>query len=394
MKKIVMVVSFVSIAHVMLGQELRSRTNEVHLASAGLRSRTTVPAIVWISPMLEYTNSLSAQVEIELDVQSDVALRSIQVIVGDNLRGASHGEKKVEVVKDLMSMHISQKLILQEGSNYIEILAENINGGKVSSIRNVIVGKDAVVNAISSDRKDYALFFATDTYDYWKNLVNPVYDAKTIAAELKTKYGFEVEVVENANQRDILIKIKDYARRNFRPQDQLFIFFAGHGQFDEAFGTGYVVAKNSLEVDVAKTTYISHTNLRSYIDNISCRHILLAMDVCFGGTLDPEIAHSRSSEGRDELTDNEFLARKLSKKTRRYISSGGKEYVSDGMRGKHSPFAARFLESLNSSGGEDQILTINEILPYLEKIKDHEPRSGEFGDNEKGSDFVFVAKRK
>ncbi|MBK5280294.1 MAG: caspase family protein [Bacteroidia bacterium] len=393
MKKVIAVLIFVLVEQSLFGQELRTRTNEVHVASIGPASRTTVPTIVWISPMLEYTNSLSTQVEIEADVQSDVPLKSILVILGDNLQGYSRGQKKMELIQDSAAKHFVQKLILQDGSNYIEIVAENIYGVKVSSIRNVLVGKEAVTDAVSVDRKDYALFFATDTYDYWKNLVNPIYDANTIAAELKSKYGFEVEVVENANQSDILVKIKDYSKRNFKPQDQLFVFFAGHGQFDEAFGSGYIVAKNSLEVDVAKTTYISHANLRDYIDNISCKHILLAMDVCFGGTLDPAIAHDRSGGGRDELTDSEFLARKLSKKTRRYISSGGKEYVSDGVLGKHSPFAARFLESLKSRGGEDQILTINEILPYLERIKDHEPRSGEFGDNEKGSDFVFVAKR-
>ena len=393
MKKLIAVLFFVLLEQVTFSQELRTRTNELHVTTTGLTARTTVPAIIWVSPMVEYTNSISRQIEIEANVESDVPLKTIQVILGDNVNGASRGQKKVELIQDVTTRHISQKLILQDGSNYIEIVAENINGAKVSSTRHVIVGKDAVANAISIDRKDYALFFATDTYDYWKNLVNPVYDANTIAAELKTKYGFEVEVVENANQRDILVKIRDYAKRNYRPQDQLFIFFAGHGQFDEAFGTGYVVAKNSLEVDVAKTTYISHANLRNYVDNIPSKHILLAMDVCFGGTFDPAIANSRGGEGHEDLTDSEFLARKLSKKTRRYITSGGKEYVSDGTVGKHSPFAARFLESLKSRGGEDQILTINEILPYLEKIKDHEPRSGEFGDNEKGSDFVFVAKR-
>lgn len=391
MKKIIVLQFLILLSQTMPAQGLRTRTNEVHIGTVS--SRTTFPSITWISPMLEYTNSIVAQVMIEVDIQSDIPLKGIQIILGDNTRGASRGGKDLAVGINSYSEHILQKVVLQDGSNYIEVVAENSNGAKVSSIRNVIVGKDAVTNAVSIDRKDYALFFATDTYDYWKNLVNPVYDANTIAAELKEKYGFQVEVVTNPTQSQILMKIKDYEKRNFRPQDQLFIFFAGHGQFDEGFGTGYIVAKNTLEVDQAKTTYISHANLRSYIDNIACKHILLTMDVCYGGTMDPEIAHSRSSESRDELTDNEFLARKLSKKTRRYITSGGKEYVSDGKLGKHSPFAACFLESLHSRGGADQILTINEILPYLEKIKMNEPRSGEFGDNEKGSDFIFVAKR-
>lgn len=372
-------------------QELRTRTNEVHLSMKEPRSRTSVPVITWISPRMEFSNSTENLVAIEATVQSDVPLKSIKIILGDNSSGASRGQKNV-TVENSVSQIVRQKVTLTEGSNYIEIVAENINGGTVSGVRNVLVGVDAL-SAVSTNRKDYALFFATDNYDNWNDLVNPIYDATTIANELKEKYGFEVEVVENANQEDVLVKIKDYSKRNYKPQDQLFIFFAGHGQFDEGFGEGYVVAKNSLELDRAKTTYISHSNLRSYINNISCNHILLTMDVCFGGTLDPAIARARASDSKDELTNNEFLARKLSKKTRRYITSGGKEYVSDGIVGKHSPFASRLIEALKSRGGEDGILTMSEIFPYLEKIKQNEPRSGSFGDDEKGSDFVFVAKQ-
>ena len=372
-------------------QELRTRTNEVHLSMKEPRSRTSVPVITWISPRMEFSNSTENLVEIEATVQSDVPLKSIKIILGDNSSGASRGQKTV-TVENSVSQIVRQKVTLTEGSNYIEIVAENINGGTVSGVRNVLVGIDAI-SAVSTNRKDYALFFATDNYDNWNDLVNPIYDATTIANELKEKYGFEIEVVENANQEDVLVKIKDYSKRNYKPQDQLFIFFAGHGQFDEGFGEGYVVAKNSLELDRAKTTYISHSNLRSYINNILCNHILLTMDVCFGGTLDPAIARARASDSKDELTNNEFLARKLSKKTRRYITSGGKEYVSDGIIGKHSPFASRLIEALKSRGGEDGILTMSEIFPYLEKIKQNEPRSGSFGDDEKGSDFVFVVKQ-
>lgn len=391
MKTIYAVMFMVAVCYSAESQELRTRTNEVHLSMKEPRSRTSVPVITWISPRMEFSNSTENLVAIEATVQSDVPLKSIKIILGDNSSGASRGQKSV-TVENSISQIVRQKVSLMEGSNYIEIVAENINGGTVSGVRNVLVGIDAL-SAVSTNRKDYALFFATDNYDYWTDLVNPIYDATTIANELKEKYGFEVEVVENANQEDVLVKIKDYSKRNYKPQDQLFIFFAGHGQFDEGFGEGYVVAKNSLESDRAKTTYISHSNLRSYINNISCNHILLTMDVCFGGTLDPAIARARASDSKDELTNNEFLARKLSKKTRRYITSGGKEYVSDGIVGKHSPFASRLIESLKTRGGDDGILTISEIIPFLEKIKLNEPRSGSFGDDEKGSDFVFVAKQ-
>lgn len=373
-------------------QELRERTDEIHLSMTQPRSKTTVPVISWVTPKVEWTSTQVHQFEIEAIVESDVLIKSIFIKVGDPSTGSARGQKEVKDAENSKTYQIKQKILLADGSNAVEIIVENYNGARVSDIRNITVGSNGP-STISADRKDYALLFATDNYDYISDLVNPIYDATTIANELKERYGFEVEVVENPNLEDIAVKIKDYSHRNYKPQDQLFIFFAGHGQFDEGFGEGYVVAKNSLESDRAKTTYLSHSNLRSYVNNISCDHILLAMDVCFGGTLDPVIAKTRSLDADDELSTSEFLMRKLSKKTRRYITSGGKEYVSDGVVGKHSPFAARFIEALKSRGGDDGILTISEITPFLDKIKQHEPRSGTFGDDEKGSDFVFVIKQ-
>lgn len=116
---------------------------------------------------------------------------------------------------------------------------------------------------------------------------------------------------------------------------------------------------------------------------------MLMMDVCFGGTLDPVIARARGAV--DEVSEREMLARKFSYKTRKYLTSGGKEYVSDGIPGKHSPFAAKLIESLRSFGGDDRILTLSELQANMEKLK-QVPSFGSFGEDEKLSDFVFVAK--
>lgn len=390
MRKVVFIVTLITTT--CFGQELKTKSNILHLTTKENFTRTSFPAISWVQPRLEYSNSLNGQIEIEASVRSSVNLKTVYVAVM-NTNGTMVGSKPINVSENPVHQLIKQNIRLTEGSYTIEIVAENTNGVKVSSIRNLSVGDVEFAKAVSTNRKDYGLLFATDIYDYWSDLVNPVYDATAIAAELKDQYGFDIEVVTNATQEEMLVKIKEYSGRNYKPQDQLFIFFAGHGQFDEVFGEGYIVAKNSLERDPAKTSFISHSNLRSYINNIPCDHILLAMDVCFGGTLDPVIARARGNEVKDELSVSEFLVRKLSKKTRRYITSGGKEYVSDGIVGQHSPFATRFLESLKSRGLEDGILTLNEMLPYFEKITSHEPRSGEFGENEKGSDFVFIVKQ-
>lgn len=205
---------------------------------------------------------------------------------------------------------------------------------------------------------------------------------------MKETYGFQVEIVENPNLEEVWRKLREYNERKFSPQDQLMVFFAGHGQYDETFGEGYVVTKNSLIVDLSKNTYLSHNRLRGVVNNIPCNHILLTMDVCFGGTLDPAIAKNRGSV-EHETSVSEMVARKLSHRTRKYLTSGGKEYVSDGVPGKHSPFSQKLIESFKSMGGEDRILTLAEIQVTLEKMKQL-PRMGSFGEDEPLSDFVFV----
>jgi hypothetical protein len=114
------------------------------------------------------------------------------------------------------------------------------------------------------------------------------------------------------------------------------------------------------------------------------------MDVCFGGTFDPLIAKSRSATTYAETSETEFLVRKLSYRTRKYLTSGGKEYVSDGIPGKHSPFTIKFLQGLNEPGS-DRILTLSELKGFVEKLVP-EPRFGSFGDDQNASDFVFVSK--
>lgn len=346
-----------------------------------------LPTISWINPVLEYTNSTENKITFKANIKSESGFERISMVAYRKADDSELGSKDYEVNAGQKEFMIKQDFFLPDGDILFKITAVSLKGGAVSSTRSVLVGMDAIKDAVSIDRKDYAIVFATNKYDNWGDLVNPINDGNTIAEELRKTYGFEVEVVENPTQNEVFEKILEYNRKEYKPQDQLMIFFAGHGQFDEDFGEGYIVARNSLANDKSKTSYISHARLRSVVNNIPCEHIFLAMDVCFGGTFDPRIASSRAAY---EADDKELLARKLSYKTRRYLTSGGKEYVSDGIPGEHSPFAKKFLEALRSYGGSDRLLTLVEVYSYLERLKPT-PRSGEFGDNESLSDFVFVA---
>lgn len=370
-------------------QSFSGRTNEIVFnfkdTSPGLK--TNLPMIKWVTPKQEYSSTQGSTIEIEAIVTSDVDIKSLKMMVSDG--STPRGEKSLGN-DPIKSISVKQFVRLFDGQNVIRLVAENANGGIVTSTRSILVGKDAIADAISVDRKDYVLLFATDQYDHWSDLVNPIDDAQSIAKVLKEKYGFETEVLENPNQDDVYNKLREYAERKFKPQDQLMIFFAGHGYFDETFGEGFVVAKNSLENDNARTSYISHNRLRGIIQNIPVEHIFLAMDVCFGGTFDPVIASARGMEAM-ETSDSEYVVRKLSYRTRKYLTSGGKEYVSDGIPGKHSPFTLRMLQAFAEGGGSDRILTLTEVKTYVEKLKP-EPRMGSFGDDKNESDFLFVSK--
>lgn len=390
MKTISLSLGLLFIIASVFSQNFSGKTNDVVLNfknPSAASGSLTLPTIVWKTPQMEYTNTQSNAVDIEASIFSEVELKSVKVIIGDG--NASRGEKPFDVNK-VKEYNVKQSLKLMDGQNVIDIVAETIQGGTVSSSRAILVGRDAIADAIAIDRKDYALLFATDQYDNWTDLVNPIEDAHSIAKILKEKYGFQTEIVENPNLDDVFIKLAEYSQRNYKPQDQLLIFFAGHGYFDDTFGEGFVVAKNSLQNDKAKTSYISHNRLRGIIDNIKSEHIFLTMDVCFGGTFDPVIASARGME-TGETNDLEFLVRKLSQHTRKYLTSGGKEYVSDGIPGKHSPFTLKLLEALSDGGGSDRILTVSELKTYVEKLKP-EPRLGSFGQDKPESDFVFVVK--
>lgn len=280
---------------------------------------------------------------------------------------------------------------------YYEVtpLENPFHGEEEQAVQRNIINSLEYSDSLSDEGKGttYALMFATNVYDYYADLVNPVLDAQTIATELGDSYGVVSEVVINSTLSETASVIREFASRSYEPEDNLMIFFAGHGVYDEVFREGYVISRDSRTDDLGKTSYLSHSNLRTMINNIDCPHIFLVMDVCFGGTFDPQLASSHRGAPAEyaDITTQEFVERKLKYKTRLYLTSGGKEYVPDGRPGFHSPFARRFIESLRYYGGNDGVLTTSEILQFVEKVNP-QPRFGEFGDNEPGSDFILVVR--
>lgn len=373
-------------------QVQRSRSNAISLDL----SKTQVfapPVITWVAPAVADSISTTAEVVVRAGVSCTLSVTKVALLVNGMPVPKERSPRVVAREAVDYAAFVERIVELKEGANQVEVVAENEKGERTVLTRRMVYRKPSVDIA---KRNDHALIFATNDYDDWQDLTNPVFDATAIAKELTEHYGFKVELIINPTTSQMLGKIREYGRRTYLPDDQLFIFFAGHGQFDDVFTEGYIVAKNSKKSDDAKESYISHSSLRTIVSNLPCQHIFLTMDVCFGGTFDQAIAKAGTRGSDDDMyqdiTQQEFLQRKLRFKTRKYLTSGGKQYVPDGRAGQHSPFARKFLEALRSYGGKDKVLTLGEIVNYVEVISP-EPKFGDFPGDEPGSDFLFVAKK-
>lgn len=373
---------------------IKKETNKMYVDITDVKANLKEGEIsfVWLNPVDMVSVSYSAQLTIRLGVYSNTPVAKFAILVNNMPNTPTRGFKMATSTGfDKFDKYIEAPITLSDGDNKIQIVVSNEFGTTANDFR-AINYKAASEEALV--RTDYALLFATDIYNEWDNLVNPVNDAETIADELEKYYGFKVDLVTNATTEEIMYKIREYGKKSYLPYDQLLIFFAGHGQYDDVYKEGYIVGKNSKKSDVTKSTYLAHSQLRNAIENIPTEHTLLVMDACFGGTFDPLISKASSRGGEsvyDEISQNEYIKRKLRIKTRQYITSGGKEYVPDGVAGMHSPFARKFIEALRSYGGKDKILNISEVRSFVEKINP-EPRGGEFGSNKPGSDFIFIVK--
>lgn len=379
MKRLILFTSSVILCFATMAQEFSAKTESFRLTL-----QANAPELQWINPASDNLVSANKSIVLKLKAETKSPIVDVDVFLNNQeiqmSRGISlGGNTSRETI-------IEQQINLNQGKNEVRIVVENEEGGVSESIKNISY------NVLITDRTDYALIFAINDYDEWGDLTNPVYDAKAVEEEIKEYYGFQTELVLNPTKVQVLGKIREYAGKSYQPKDQLLIFFAGHGKFDEITRMGYLATVDSKISDEVSDSYISHSAYRDYINNIPCEHILVVIDACFGGTFDQALARA-GSRGQDnqyyELTKTEFIERKLKYQTRKYLTSGGKQYVPDGRPGAHSPFARKFLEALRNYGGSDKVLTYTELLTYFEALTPM-PRSGEFGANEPGSDFIFV----
>ncbi len=331
---------------------------------------------------------LSPTRNIKRGVKSAIIVRAASIIVSGTVADPS-GVAEV-MINDtearVTGNRFNKTIQLAYGNNRISVTAtDRFNNSALEEITIYRPSPDPPVRV----GKNYALLFAVDTYDHWPGLRFPRVDAVSIGQDLEDIYGFEVELIHNPTKEKILSVLHRYAQKEYGPEDQLLIFFAGHGDFEPVGNMGYLVCQDTKkpEDDSFRISAFSHSYFRDFIDRMSCKHIFLVMDTCYSGTFDERLAMRGEADDVIKPLSQADIKRKLTYTTRWYLTSGANEQVPD-----DSLFARALLNALRSEGGSDDILTIKEILTYFEELSDPKPCFGEFGRNAPGSDFLFIRK--
>jgi TPR repeat protein len=191
----------------------------------------------------------------------------------------------------------------------------------------------------------YALVIGNNTYTYWPSLNTPEQDARDVAEVLSRKYGFKTKVLLNATRFDLLQALNDF-RKTLTENDNLLVYYAGHGHFERQIQRGYWVPVDSAtDSDV---NWIPTFAITDVLSAMSARHVLIVADSCYSGAL-TRSALAKLEAGMSNEARDHWLKSTAEKRSRTVLSSGGLQPVLDTGGGNHSVFAKAFLDVLASN---------------------------------------------
>lgn len=191
----------------------------------------------------------------------------------------------------------------------------------------------------------HALIIGNNQYENYSTLVTAVNDARETEKILREKYRFKTTLLLDANRYEILSALNEL-RESLDKDDNLLIYYAGHGKIDEGSNTGYW-----LPVDAAadnNINWISNGAITDILSVIEAKHILVVADSCYAGTLS-QTPIARIQTDIPQEARAEWLKSMAETRTRITLTSGGVEPVLDGGGGRNSVFAKAFLGALRSN---------------------------------------------
>lgn len=249
-------------------------------------------------------------------------------------------------------------------------------------------------------RRQVGIFIGIDRYKWVPQLHNARRDARAVAQTLREDYGYD-EIIEVYDEQATRARILDEVSRiveNLKGGETVFIYYSGHGEFDETLDRGYWIPVDARD----RSEFIPNSEVADYIaamDKAGAAHVFLVSDSCFSGSFLGVTKSTRAVRPVRARTGDHmrnYLEKLHASRTRVALTSGGNEPVLDGGADGHSVFAYHLLRYLRSP--EYRGFTATEMVARLQRDisynAEQTPRFGviKFAGHE-GGEFIFVRER-
>ena len=231
----------------------------------------------------------------------------------------------------------------------------------------------------------HALVVGNNTYRHLANLETAVNDATTVAKLLEDQYGFKVTLMRDATRGDLMRALAGY-RARLKVDDNLLVYYAGHGILDKDTREGYWLPVDAEEN--VPTNWVSTNDITTMLRAIRAKHVMVVADSCYSGTL----VRAASARMRTANERTGWLARMAKKRARTALVSGGLEPVIDSDGGDHSVFARAFLAALREN---TDVLEGQALFDALKRpVVLNSDQTPQYSDIRRaghdGGDFLFV----
>ena len=236
--------------------------------------------------------------------------------------------------------------------------------------------------------KFFALIIGVQNYADPKvnSLDYPLADAARVKEILTNDYMFDQENIiflKDPNRSAIISKLDQLAQQ-ITPNDNLLIFYAGHGYFDESLKQGFWLPSNARKDSRAE--WLSNSTVRDYLGGMRAKHVLLIADACFSGSI-----FKTREAFTEEVASIQELYRMPSRKA---MTSGAMKAVPD-----RSVFVDYLIKRLKEN--QESYLTAEELFSSMRKAvinnspSRQTPQYGEIREaGDEGGDFVFLRRSK
>jgi WD40 repeat protein len=278
-------------------------------------------------------------------------------------------------------------LNLSKGENFVELTAINTKGKM--SLQKIFIDCTASDADSPGEKipeilksKYFALIIGINDYQDSEitDLDNPLKDAESLYNVLLTKYTFDKEnmvLLKNPTQGEIIITL-DGLGRKLTNQDNLLIFFAGHGYWDEKGKVGYWLPSDASKSNTVN--WFRNSTLRDFIGSIQTKHTILIADACFSGAI---------FKTRAAFTDTPLGIQKLyDLPSRKAMTSGILQEVPD-----ESVFLKYLVKTLDEN--KERYLSSEVLFSSFKNIvMNNSPNVPQYGIiqnvGDEGGDFVFI----